>query len=287
MAALITGLLTILPFTGLLMWAILTGVLDGSGSGPLAFWKMRPEDARSYNTMVRHSGWSTTPDLDMQLGVAITIFTVLAIPCTVAINRAIVTPYGLPYSIRKSLPALFSRHERNNPWSLFCTPGLAVSLLLSLLGTLLLNAAAPLVVPGLVRDYPWHTAAYVLFYAFNAAWIVPLSVVMCKTSVQLNLGRSADGYTLAGSSADGVAELTADGSVPLVEDLPRASSSDEDVVQLRPALPRYTSLCHALVTIKAEEGLAALYRGWIWTALSLALTGFAQATKAQSHTSSL
>lgn len=95
----------------------------------------------------------------------------------------------------------------------------------------------------------------VLYVAANTAtalWMVPLAVLAEKMAV----------------ARDDVAEASA-------AEAEFGRIAAEDVVTPRPA-PRYSGLLDAWTTVKNEEGLGALYRGWMWSAIGLAMPAISQ-----------
>lgn len=184
------------------------------------------------------------------------------LPLTVIIKRAMVTPYKLSFSASTGLRVLLTRHERRRPWLLYLTPGLvAAEVLIAVCPFLLFTFMDSRIAPrdGLVR-----AIVFVAVMALSTAWVVPLKVVVNKVSVQGNLLSAA---------GEGEQELLLSEHHEDVDEdaagVDRASSTDEDVLTIRPPLPKYRSLPDALRTIVDEEGWTALYRGWIWTFLSL------------------
>jgi len=214
----------------------------------------------------------TTPAADSKvldkstLGIVSLVNTVVmsfvAIPLVVICNRAVVTPYRLPSSIGASLRILLSRRERQRPYVMY-TPLLLISTALILITPVIviacteaLSALSPPVRLGITLGVNGLTAL----------WVVPLKVIMVKASVQPNLlpaSTEEEQVALMTENEDEVNEDT--------EGVPRCSSTDEDVVNIRPALPKYTSLVQTARTIVEEEGWQALYRGWVWTTLGLLL----------------
>ena len=297
-ANIVLGLASNLPMIGMMVWGVASGAIPTPGSGPLpprqrfsfhvdttSFVSMKSSKNAMY-ALGSGSGSNDEPQtmpfwlLASTFGLTL-LMVYLLLPLIVIVNRAIVTPYKLGYSIRDSYHALFSKYERQKPYILYCAPGLAVSFLLSVACGIGLDLGANLILPNnhSPHDHPWRAAALVAAYALSTLWIVPLAVVVAKTSVQLNLGGVIGYDALVHEDSYGVeidTTLVAETGTPLVPDMPRASATDEDVVQLRPALPKYHSFVDAIRTIKAEEGVSALYRGWIWTALGLVMAAAAQ-----------
>lgn len=216
---------------------------------------------------------------------------ILGLPAVVLWTRAFVTPYRLPFAPR-SVRALLSKTERERFWRLWLAPGLLIGLFLSWFSQWAITAIAfplPAVYPngkhGKHDDYSFNIEKkyipFIVVMVLSTIWITPLSVATTKIAASPDY--STPGYVNSGIEAAVENAIAADNDTNperlaeaeqhtfLESHYVRASRTDEDTITIRPP-PRYTGLFDAFASIKGEEGLPALYRGWIWTALGNALT---------------
>jgi hypothetical protein len=186
------------------------------------------------------------------------------IPFSVLTSRAVVTPLRLPFS-SAALRGLTSARERAEPWRLWTIPGLIANYAIQTISPIAVTTVTlPMLYGVAAASSPqmygqggaspeYFGLAYVLSTTAASLWMVPLAVLAEKMAVA--------------SDAD-EAETKA-----LEAEFGRVAA--EDVVQARPG-PRYTGLIDAWTKVKSEEGIGALYRGWMWSAIALAAPAVTQ-----------
>ncbi|GFZ43673.1 hypothetical protein JCM24511_01393 [Saitozyma sp. JCM 24511] len=205
----------------------------------------------------------------VQMALFTIVLTVISLPMTIIVNRAIITPYKLPNSARKSLSILLSTSELARPWTLYLTPGLLLaSALHSLCVTFLARTMRTLFLGPPVAADVWNDVAWwrwVLFSLWQgiaAGWLSPLEVIATRLSVQPNQGGA-----MGGAAPDHSEGETPEG----VE----YCGADEDVIGLRPTDDSYTGVVDCARKLIEEEGWQSLYRGWWWTLLGNVAAVFA------------
>ncbi|GMK59776.1 hypothetical protein CspeluHIS016_0803820 [Cutaneotrichosporon spelunceum] len=202
-----------------------------------------------------HFGIATKGSVGASVGAAIALG-ILFIPFSVLTSRSIVSPLRLPFA-KKSIRGVTSARERKEPLRLWDVPGMIANVTIQTLAPIavtaltfpLLYAAAAAASPEMQdNDGPVtrYALAYIICNTLPTLWVVPLNVLQEKLSV----APDADATELMATDAE------------------FERSATEDVVTPR-RKPRYTGLIDAYNTVKKEEGVCALYRGWVWTALRL------------------
>lgn len=186
------------------------------------------------------------------------LMTFIALPITVILNRAVITPYRLPNNLRESLHILLSPHELSHPFTIYKTPGLlAVTFLHVFCGSVIGHAMrsiliGPPIPKGETRTVAmWRIVLYGLFQIGSALWLSPIQVVQTKLTVQPNLGEEISVEDPDAGTPEGL----------------RFAGTEEDVVGLRPTTDAYVGVVDATRKIIDEEGWQALYRGWWWTSI--------------------
>uniref|UniRef100_A0A0W0G615 Mitochondrial carrier n=1 Tax=Moniliophthora roreri TaxID=221103 RepID=A0A0W0G615_MONRR len=183
---------------------------------------------------------------------------VVGIPMQVLANRAIVTPYKLPYTNPLTCARiLLSPTERRKPWNLYLLPGLFTAFVAQLFISI---AVVPMIrillLPfnGTFNPLSALAATGYFFFALACSAVqAPLQVVIVRLSIQRS--HSDD------NSSEAV-EAEAYG----VE-----TYSDEEVITLKDEQEYYHGLQDCLNTIIAEEGWRTLFRAWWLTALGMYL----------------
>jgi len=199
---------------------------------------------------------------------------ILWLPATVLLNRATVTPYKLLYSSPiQSLRALFTPHERQNPWVLWLTPGLIAAEVVPVVWTtVVLRRALRLLVPALrggIRIFlvprskradisPASFSIIVGLTLLSTGILCPLRVIGTRLSIQRNHSHRRDPNPAATSPQI---------HTPDEELFPRASQ--EDVIAQRNDTDPYLGLVDCAKRIIAEEGWGTLWRAWGVTLLGV------------------
>jgi hypothetical protein len=121
-------------------------------------------------------------------------------PLTRTLNRAITTPYKLPYlQPRLSLRVLLTPSERRRPWILYFTPGLVAAqfshIAFAVLG---LRTLRHFLLPPVPRGRysfdvsPWRLGIYFVVAIFSTLILTPLEVIKTRLAIQRN--HSAAGF---------------------------------------------------------------------------------------------
>lgn len=202
------------------------------------------------------------------------LINIAILPLNILWVRLFVTPFKLPFSPR-SVGALVSKSERANPKLLYLAPGLIPAETAAYLIPHATQGAFQLLISGKILG----SVLYVLLTAISTLWMVPLYVAITKISAAPNYTPDS-GYVPVDDEENGERGVAVEQVVHLSAVFPRASSTEEDVVTLRPP-PRYTGIVDALQTIRREEGTMALYRGWEWTCAGLTLAAIVIASLTQ------
>ncbi|KIJ49645.1 hypothetical protein M422DRAFT_225557 [Sphaerobolus stellatus SS14] len=223
----------------------------------------------------RYNAPSASP---VQLLLYSVFLAIIGLPATILINRAITTPYLLPwFAPRYALQRLFTPTELRKPWLLYLTPGLLAAKVLHLgyiilfMGTfraLLLPSLGKIASgtydrsDGVPQDFTTiRIFSYVFLTAISTIILCPLEVIMTRLSLQRN-HRDSDHYEAAQGEA--------------VELEPESEfAGSEDVIGLRDESDPYVGLQDSARRMINEEGWRALYRGWWITLLGGVLSGFA------------
>ncbi|KAF8326607.1 mitochondrial carrier [Cantharellus anzutake] len=196
-----------------------------------------------------------------------------SIPREILVNRAICTPHKLPWlNPRLALRVLFTSYERQNPWRLYFTPGIALAQALHVIYFFtVVRGARSLFVPSFTPGYrsSWGVlrgfwpfvgfVVYILFLCLGFIVLCPLEVLAARLSVQRNHYRSAGGVP-----------------APVQEELPPGleySGENEDVIGLRDEDQPYEGLLDAMRKIVEEEGWSTLYRAFYLTLFGTVFAG--------------
>ncbi|KAL5495988.1 hypothetical protein ACEPAH_3117 [Sanghuangporus vaninii] len=193
---------------------------------------------------------------DLWHSLAIALFSeIVVLPIRVITFRAMTTPYRLPwYNPIFSLRTLLSVTERKHPWLLFLTPGLLVSVVLSIVhGTLVMSLLKTLSFPvatryPLARSSPTQLGIYLIASIVSVLISCPLSVVQVRLSIQRN--HPPRDYEII--EREGQAESS--GVV--------YSGAEEDVVSLRSEGDPYKGFFDCIRRIVNEEGYSRLLCAW-------------------------
>jgi len=192
---------------------------------------------------------------------------VVSLPSLIITNRAITTPYKLPYfKPLYSLRILLTPTERRRPWLIFLTPGLLTSqVLAAAYAILILGSLRKVILPVYRPGEPFPTEGYtplrlglyLIVVIVSTVVLTPLEVISTKLSIQRNHALSE--YNSVSQEVEGDPEETIE-----------YSGTEEDVIGLRNERDPYTSLIDCGKRIIDEEGLSALYRAW-WLTLLICL----------------
>ncbi|BEI93499.1 uncharacterized protein CcaverHIS019_0511270 [Cutaneotrichosporon cavernicola] len=237
----------------------------GSAMVDLASPFPREPDSDAITNVIRGLGLSSPAILGARITAAVAT-NIAFIPFKVLISRSVVTPLRLSMS-PSSIRGITSERERNGPWRLWAIPGMIANITLQTLTPFLVTAVTlPLLYAAAAAATPQAenetvtagcALAYIAANTIPTLWMAPLKVLEEKLAVA--------------PDAD-MAEIKA-------TDAEFERFSAEDVVVARPP-PRYTGLMDAFNTVRKEEGIGALYRGWIWTAFYLSVSALNQAVVA-------
>ncbi|BEJ10627.1 hypothetical protein CspHIS471_0100490 [Cutaneotrichosporon sp. HIS471] len=216
----------------------------------------REPNSHAITTLIRGLGHSSPAILGASITAALAT-NIAIIPFNVLTSRSVVTPLRLPLA-PSSIRGITSERERKEPWRLWAIPGMIANITLQTLAPFamtaitipLLYAAASAAAPQSENDpvTAGYALAYIAANTLPTLWMTPLKVLEEKLAV----APDADMAEIKATAAE----------------FERISA--EDVVVARPP-PRYTGLIDAFNTVKKEEGIGALYRGWIWTAIGLSV----------------
>lgn len=190
--------------------------------------------------------------------------------------RCIVTPYRLSScaSLSEKMQLILSPAEFNSPMRLYATPGLLPLTIVASVFTFILTWAArslilgPAVENGNTGDLPLRIIIFLVFRLVATLWLTPLDVL----SIRLALLPASDERGAAGIDK-GTNNNEIEGEVTALLDTAAArcsSHATEDVVRRRYEAP-YTGTIDCVRRVSDEEGVRALYRGWIWTCLGSVL----------------
>lgn len=196
-------------------------------------------------------------------GVLMAIFTILltvvSLPMTILINRAIITPYKLPNSVKGSLRILLTPLELAKPYTLYLTPGLLATTLTHVVCATLLARTTRIFflgVSSVTNDETvgniawWRWILYLAWQCLSTLWFTPLEVIATRLSVQPN--NSGDALSIEEEAPpEGISFCGA----------------GEDVIGLRPSTEPYLGMVDCAKKIIEEEGWASLYRGFLFTML--------------------
>ncbi|EJD02710.1 uncharacterized protein FOMMEDRAFT_122738 [Fomitiporia mediterranea MF3/22] len=178
---------------------------------------------------------------------------VISLPATVITNRAITTPYKLPWlNGAYSLRILLTASERRQPWLLFLTPGLMASEVLRMLYVILIMDPLRLVIlPSGSKLSIVRVSVYLGLAFVSTAIICPLEVMSTRLSIQRNHATS--------------------GFAPVAQEDTEANDvvyagAEEDVIGLRNEDDPYVGFVDCAKRIVNEEGYTILFRAW-WLVL--------------------
>jgi len=219
----------------------------------------------------RYSAPSATP---LQLLMYSAFIAVIGLPVTIITNRAITTPYLLPWFDPKySLQRLLTPTELRKPWLLYLTPGLLGSKILHLgYIIIVLRSFRSLLLPsvdaiasgsikpgsGVPPDFTGLRIGTYLFLAAISTFVLcPLEVLATRLSLQRNHPTSAAFEAVP-------QEEGAETGMPY--------AGTEDVVGLRNEFDPYVGFTDAAKRMVDEEGWKSLFRGW-WITLLAGLVG--------------
>ncbi|KAF8520433.1 mitochondrial carrier [Hysterangium stoloniferum] len=203
--------------------------------------------------------------------------TLLGLPVTILINRAITTPYYLPwFNVKYALGRLFTPTELRKPWLLYLTPGLLgakvmhvgyIVLILRTFRSLLLPSVDKISSGDMERgsgmvippDFtPFRIITYLVIAGLSTVILCPLEVITTRLSLQRNHPSS-----------------TAFEAVPQEEQEPENQyAGSEDVIGLRNEFDPYVGFTDAAKRMVDEEGWRALYRGWWITMFAGLMSAF-------------
>jgi len=199
---------------------------------------------------------------------------VIALPVVIISNRAITTPYKLPwFNALYSLRVLLTPTERRRPWTLYVTPGLLISEVLSTIYiVLILDPVRSWIFPSLANQTVGVTSIaedfsaarlslYMGLVFISTLILCPLEVVSARLSIQRN--HAASGFTAVANDDD----VDLHGS-------PVYSAAEEDVIGLRNEDDPYTGFVDCVKRIASEEGVGTLYRAWWLVFLPLLAVAF-------------
>ncbi|KAF8581611.1 mitochondrial carrier [Ramaria rubella] len=229
-------------------------------------------------SMPRGSGRYSAPSASpLQLVVYSIFLTILGLPITILINRAIATPYLLSwFNARYAFRRLFTPTELRKPWLLYLTPGLLGAKILHLCYiVIVLRTLRSLLLPsvdtiasgsfergsGIPPDFTVvRIGTYVFLAGLSTVVLCPLEVIATRLSLQRNHPTSA---TFEAVSQDDGAETETQ------------YAGTDDVIGLRNEFDPYVGFTDAAKRMLDEEGWQALYRGWWVTLLAGVLGAFA------------
>ncbi|KAG2072074.1 hypothetical protein BDR04DRAFT_1230764 [Suillus decipiens] len=191
------------------------------------------------------------------------VFDILLLPRVVIQNRAITTPYKLPYlNPIYSLRVLLTPTERRRPLTLYLTPGLliagvaqvAIAFLSRWIRLLLLQALAKPSITGreLISSVKL-VIVFVVIALLKTIIITPLEVIFLRLSIQRNH---------AAPEFNSISQEEGDN-----EEAMEYAGAEEDVINLRIDREPYVGLIDCGKRIIEEEGWGALYRVWWLTTL--------------------
>ncbi|ORY32275.1 mitochondrial carrier domain-containing protein [Naematelia encephala] len=200
--------------------------------------------------------YSTPPAGGIRMGIFTIILTLISLPMTIIINRAIITPYRLPINPRTSLSILLTPLELAAPWKLYLTPGLlattathsiCVTFLARTVRVGVLGVSDPSDAEASIAAWRW--IIFLIFQATATIWLTPLEIIGTRLSVQPNTG----GLQAIPSEEEGLPEGV------------EYAGTNEDVIGLRPTTDPYEGMLDCARKLVDEEGWQSLYRGWWWT----------------------
>ncbi|CDZ98727.1 Mitochondrial substrate/solute carrier [Phaffia rhodozyma] len=226
------------------------------------------------------SGTLAVPDPSgIQMGFVTVFLALITVPGTILINRAITTPYQLPYrekrSLQQSLQLLLTPYEYRKPWILWLTPGLLAITAIYVGWTVLLMR----IMRNAIVGEAWSNAnrgasdeqdeqlfanvstfrliVFFLFQGLSAIILTPLEVMTTRLSLQRNRDPS-----------DPSATEEISGEVPFI-------AEGEDVVGYRDAGEApYVGMIDCTRKMLEEEGWGAFMRGWWITLGTNLIRGF-------------
>lgn len=222
----------------------------------------------------RYSSPVTSP---YQVLVYSVVVAIIGLPITILINRAVTTPYLLPWvNSRYALRRLFTPTELAKPWILYATPGLLgakllhlayVVLVLRTFRTLLLPSVSKMAngtwerETGLPEDITFlRVTTYMIIATLSTAILCPLEVIATRLSLQRNHPATIPYQAVSEQEAAEPEEMYA---------------GIEDVIGLRSEYDPYSGFTDAAKRMVTEEGWRALYRGWWITLCAGLLSTFA------------
>ncbi|KAL7414511.1 hypothetical protein BDY24DRAFT_385458 [Mrakia frigida] len=195
------------------------------------------------------------------------VMTLVTLPCTILINRTIVTPHALPWHPVKAVKIILTPFERANPWVIYKAPGLLAATALHIFWVSFVSKGFKNLVvpelgdglfeppevegeePQLVKIRMGRLAIFLLFQALSTFVLCPLEVLAVRLSIQRQNG----------------------GQTPVDQVPSEYAAKDEDVIGLRGEEEPYEGLVDAIKTILNEEGWVTLYTAWIVTLAGLML----------------
>ncbi|OCB88526.1 hypothetical protein A7U60_g4341 [Sanghuangporus baumii] len=217
------------------------------------------------------AGIIVTRKRDLWQSLAVSLFSeIIVLPIRVIIFR-----YESPELLIVSLPwynpvfslrILLSVTERKHPWLLFLTPGLLVSVVLSIVhGTLVMSLLNTLTFTvatryPLARSSPTQLGIYLVASIVSVLISCPLSVVQIRLSIQRN--HPPRDYEII--EQEGQAESSG----------VAYSGAEEDVVSLRSEGDPYKGFFDCIRRIVNEEGYSRLLCAWWFDLMFLWYSGF-------------
>ncbi|KAL5528628.1 hypothetical protein ACEPAF_7764 [Sanghuangporus sanghuang] len=187
---------------------------------------------------------------------------IFSLPVTVITNRAITTPYKLPWlNAAYSLRILLTASERRRPWLLYLTPGLMVSEVLRVLYIILIMDPLRLLLFPMDAKLSFARLSAYLGLAFVSTIIIcPLEVVSTRLSMQRN--HATSDFTPVAQEEDSVMTDAV------------YSAAEEDVIGLRNEDDPYLGCIDCAKRIVNEEGYSTLFRAWWLVFIPMTMVAF-------------
>ncbi|KAL5485429.1 hypothetical protein ACEPAI_8071 [Sanghuangporus weigelae] len=187
---------------------------------------------------------------------------IFSLPVTVITNRAITTPYKLPWlNAPYSLRILLTASERRRPWLLYLTPGLMVSEVLRVLYIILImDPLRLLLLPTDAKLLLARLSAYLGLAFVSTIIICPLEVISTRLSIQRNHATSS--FTPVAQEEESVMTDAV------------YSAAEEDVIGLRNEDDPYLGCIDCEKRLVNEEGYSTLFRAWWLVFIPMMMVAF-------------
>ncbi|THU83233.1 hypothetical protein K435DRAFT_831519 [Dendrothele bispora CBS 962.96] len=193
---------------------------------------------------------------------------IINIPLSIIINRAICTPYVLPYfSLKTAFGVLLTPTERHRPWNLYLTPGLIFANFLTAFIVFFTKVIFVIAMSAIPLDKVGFDPLFLsislgaVIMLFSSALISPLQVMAMRLTLQRNHGKKIK------EESDGQPQTQDEQAAKLEL---KAYSLDVDVMGFRDELDPYTSLYNCFIRVKQEEGWRVFYRAfWVTVLLQI------------------